>query len=101
MRGISKSYIIILIIHVIILDSTEVFYAQERASSIKDSDFPILSYQEIREQEFLALEQEDWKKLSQLVNFHISKAKAENNKIEIARAYYYKTDLHEPDIALK
>jgi len=101
MRGISNSYIIILVIHIITFYSTEALYAQERAFSTKDSYFPNLSYEEIREQEFHALEQEDLKRLSQLVNFHISKAKAENNKIEIARGYYYQTDLHDPDIALK
>ncbi|MCM4161492.1 helix-turn-helix domain-containing protein [Antarcticibacterium flavum] len=59
------------------------------------------SYQEIQEQEFEALDMEDWQKLSELVDFHISKAKAENNSIEIARAFYFKTDMEEPLVALQ
>ena len=94
-----KYYIYVLLIHLVVAGCTGEVYAQER--TFPASKFRSLTYQEIQEQELNAIDKEDWKRLSPLVNFHILKAKTENNKIEIARGYYYKTVLEKPEIALK
>lgn len=59
-----------------------------------------LSYEEIQDQESEALEDEDLESLEGLVQVHLKKATAENNILEKARAFYYKTILEEPVAAL-
>ena len=100
MKEMNLKYLILILLNSMIFGGPGYIYSQETNARDKIFGFHNLSYQEIHEQEFEALDKEDWKKLSLLVDYHISKAKAEKNKIELARGYYYKTDLYDPDIAL-
>ncbi len=54
-----------------------------------------LSYEEIHDLEYEALEEDDSAALGMLIKIHLRKATLENNNLEKARAYYYKTTLEE------
>ena len=75
--------------------------AQEKNIKFDLKDVYKLTYHDFQELELQAMESEDWEALSQITNYHLSKAKAEKNNIEIARGYYYKTILEESGIGLK
>lgn len=59
-----------------------------------------LSYEEIRNMEYEALEEEDSTTLELVIKIHLKKASLENNILEKARAYYYKTTLERTRPAL-
>lgn len=67
---------------------------------LHDRDLEDLSYKELQEKEIQALEVENWSLLGKFVDFHLNKAKREGIELEIARAYYYKSVLEDPAIAL-
>lgn len=72
---------------------TSYTYAQEIAGSNTENVTTKLSFGEIQELEFEALETEDTVALDLVSKIHLRKAILENNNIEKARAYYYKTTL--------
>jgi len=59
-----------------------------------------LSYEEIQDLEYEALEDQDSAALGLLIKIHLRKATLEKNNIEKARAYYYKTTLEKTLSAL-
>ena len=59
-----------------------------------------LSYDKIQDLEFEALEEGELGNLKLLTQVHLQKAIAENNSIEKARAFYYKTALEDSKTAL-
>ncbi|MCM4158428.1 helix-turn-helix domain-containing protein [Antarcticibacterium flavum] len=63
-------------------------------------DLQSLSYKEIRSKETKLFEDEELGKLDKLVNFHIAKAKAEEDTLEIAHAIYYKYAISDDEKAL-
>lgn len=86
-----------LIVNAIITSYT---YAQEITGSITENLTTELSFEEIQELEFEALETEDTVALDLLTKTHLRKAILEQNNIEKARAYYYKTTLGNTVLAL-
>ncbi|WP_373055465.1 helix-turn-helix domain-containing protein [Zunongwangia sp. H14] len=72
------------------------FYGYAQDETVTTS----IPYEEIQSLESEALEEEDIEELERLVQVHLKKAAAENNDIEKARAFYYKTILEEPVPAL-
>ena len=59
-----------------------------------------LFYEEIHNMEYTALEEGELGNLKLLIQAHLRKATAENDSIERARAFYYKTALEDSKIAL-
>lgn len=59
-----------------------------------------LSFEEFHNLEWEAFQYENWKDLKELTRAHLSKARRENNDLELARAFYYCTTMEEPDLAL-
>lgn len=75
-------------------------YSQGMPSMSKERVTTKLSYEEIQDLEYDALEEEDSAALGMLIKIHLKKATLENNNLEKARAYYYKTTLAENLAAL-
>jgi AraC-like DNA-binding protein len=75
-------------------------YSQDMPGMSKDKVTTKLSYEEIQDLEYDALEEEDSVALRMLIKMHLKKATLENNNLEKARAYYYKTTLAENLTAL-
>ncbi|SFN40837.1 hypothetical protein [Salegentibacter flavus] len=75
-------------------------YSQDMPSMSKERVTTKLSYEEIQDLEYDALEEEDSAALGMLIKIHLKKATLENNNLEKARAYYYKTTLAENLAAL-
>lgn len=83
-----------------LLLSQFVVHAQISPKSIFKGELDHLSYKEIQDIEIQALDAENWDKLKRITQLHLSKAKAEKNEIEVARAYYYRTIIETPEIGI-
>ena len=59
-----------------------------------------LTYGELQRLENEALTSENLEKLRKLSQIHVSKARKENNGIEVARGHYYRVVIEEPDLAM-
>ncbi len=70
-------------------------YSQDISQKRFENVTTKLSYEEIQDLEYEALENEDSEALELLIKIHLRKATVEKNNIEKARAYYYKTTLEE------
>lgn len=93
-RNIYRTFFIYLIF---ILSGAKYYsgYAQDISQSRNEKMTTKLSFEEINELEYEALEEEDSTTLKILIKIHLKKASLEKNNIEKARAYYYQTTLEE------
>ena len=92
--------IITLTLFLLILFNIYEGFSQSNSQKESADHFNHLTYEKIQNLEMKALDAENWEKLRKLIQVHLSKAKAENNELEIARAFYYKTNMVEPALGL-
>ncbi|NKI27419.1 AraC family transcriptional regulator [Arenibacter sp. 6A1] len=59
-----------------------------------------LTYEQIMELEDEAYEKNELNRLRKLTDIHVHKAKSESNPLEMAFAYYYRTMIEEPKLAI-
>jgi tetratricopeptide (TPR) repeat protein len=76
-------------------------YAQNPTSKSNTSDDPILNYEKLRKLKDSAYDKNDINELEKLIQIHHNKAKTENNHLEIARSFYYKTVIGTDSLNLK
>ncbi|MCM4153620.1 AraC family transcriptional regulator [Arenibacter sp. N53] len=84
---------------VLIYFPTQNCFAQE-PTSMKEIKILNLTYNEIMELEDEAYENNELDRLRILTDIHIRKAKKEDNLLEIASGYYYRTIIEEPELAV-
>ncbi len=75
-------------------------FSQGISTQLKANDLRGLSFKEIKDQEVEAWDKDNMNQLRNLTQAHEQKARAENNDIEIARAFYYRTIFEEPQLGL-
>jgi tetratricopeptide (TPR) repeat protein len=75
-------------------------FSQSNSEYLNSNDLRSLSFEEIKDQENEAWDNDNMSQLRNLTRAHEQKARAENNDIEIARAFYYRTIFEEPQIGL-
>jgi AraC-like DNA-binding protein len=75
-------------------------FSQSNSGYLNANDLRSLSFNEIKDLENEALDEDNMDLLKNLTQAHEQKARTENNNIEIARAFYYRTIFEEPKIAL-
>ncbi len=75
-------------------------FSQNNSGYLKAKDIKSLTFKEISDLENQALDKNKMDQLKNLTQAHEQKARADNNNIEIARAFYYRTIFEEPKIAL-
>jgi AraC-like DNA-binding protein len=74
--------------------------SQNNSEHLNAKDLRSLSFNEIKGQENEAWDNDNMIQLRNLTQAHEQKARVENNDIEIARAFYYRTIFEEPKIGL-
>jgi len=74
--------------------------SQNNSEHLNTKDLRSLSFNEIKDQENEAWDNDNMIQLKNLTQAHEQKARVENNDIEIARAFYYRTIFEEPKIGL-
>ncbi|MBK5193557.1 MAG: AraC family transcriptional regulator [Flavobacteriaceae bacterium] len=75
-------------------------FSQNNSGHLNATEIRSLTFKEISDLENQAWNQDNMVQLRKLTQAHEQKAKAENNNIEIARAFYYRALFEEPKIAL-
>jgi len=75
-------------------------FSQSNSEHINAKNLRSLSFNEIKDQENEAWDNDNMSQLRNLTQGHEQKARAENNDIELARAFYYRTIFEEPKIGL-
>jgi len=75
-------------------------FSQSNSEHLNANELRSLSFNEIKDQENEAWDKDNMNQLRNLTQAHEQKARAENNDIEIARAFYYRTIFEEPQIRL-
>jgi AraC-like DNA-binding protein len=75
-------------------------FSQNNSEHLNATEIRSLTFKEISDLENQAWNQDNMVQLRKLTQAHEQKAKAENNNIEIARAFYYRALFEEPNIAL-
>jgi len=75
-------------------------FAQGISTQLNTNDLRDLSFKEIKDQEDEAWDKNNMKQLRNLTQTHEKKARSENNDIELARAFYYRTIFEEPQLGL-
>ena len=75
-------------------------FSQNNSGHLKAKEIRSLTFKEISVLENQAWNQDNMVQLRKLTQAHEQKAKAENNNIEIARAFYYRALFEETNVAL-
>ncbi|MGM1055513.1 MAG: helix-turn-helix domain-containing protein [Bacteroidota bacterium] len=75
-------------------------FSQNNSEHLNSNEIRSLTFKEISDLEIEALDNNNMDQLKNLTRGHEQKAKLENNNIEIARAFFYRTIFEEPNIAL-
>ncbi len=75
-------------------------FSQNNSEHLNSNEIRSLTFKEISDLENEALDNNNMDQLKSLTQAHEQKAQDENNNIEIARAFYYRTIFEEPTIAL-
>lgn len=90
MNGFRSKQVVMLLIFSMLL--TKNAYSQEKSTQ--------LSFEELNRLEGEALNDNNIQKLRRLSEIHAGKARKEKNSIEVARAFYYRIIIEEPEVAL-
>ena len=85
---------------VLILFITYPLFAQKNKNQDASQYSVNTAFPEFHELEAAAMEDSRIEELKEIVSLHLSKAKLENDSIEMARAYYYRILIEEPEPAL-
>jgi AraC-like DNA-binding protein len=75
-------------------------FSQNNSEHLNAKDIRSLTFKEISDLENQAWDKDNMDQLRNFTQAHEQKAKAENDNIEIARAFYYRTIFEEPKIGL-
>jgi AraC-like DNA-binding protein len=75
-------------------------FSQRNSWHLNANELRSLSFEEIKDRENEAWDNDNMSQLRNITQLHEQKARAENNEIELARAFYYRTILEEPKIGL-
>jgi len=75
-------------------------FSQNNSGHFNANEIRSLTFKEIGDLENQAWDRDNMVQLRNFTQAHEQKAKAENNNIEIARAFFYRTIFEEPNIAL-
>ncbi len=75
-------------------------FSQNNSEHLNANDLRSLSFEEIKDHENEALDKDNMDQLRIFTQAHEHKARAENNDIELARAFYYRIIFEEPKIGL-
>ncbi|PTX43574.1 AraC-like DNA-binding protein [Christiangramia gaetbulicola] len=84
----------------LILFITYPLFAQKNKNQDASQYSVNTTFPEFHELEAAAMEDSRIEELKEIVSLHLSKAKLENDSIEMARAYYYRILIEEPETAL-
>ena len=89
-----------LVLFVLVLVFSIDGFSQSNSEHLNENELRSLSFKDIKNQENEAWDNDNMSQLRNLTQAHEQKARAENNDIELARAFYYRNIFEEPNIGL-